>query len=157
MSIVERKRKVRHPGVRVNHTQIGRGVFARHAFEPEQEISQVSGEVIDVPDHGSDYAIDLGDGLALEPAAPFRYLNHSCQPNCELAVWDVEEQESPHQREVWLHSLLRIEPGEQLTIDYAWPAASAIPCDCRSSACRGWVVSEEDLAQVLEEAAAQAG
>lgn len=57
-----------------------------------------------------------------------RFLNHSCQPNCELFFWETDDL-TPNDR-LWLQALRPIEPGEELTIDYAWPADAAIRCAC---------------------------
>jgi len=78
---------------------------------------------------------------------PFRYLNHSCQPNCELFSWETDDS-PPHVR-LCLQSLMPIEPGKELTIDYAWPADAAIPCVCGAAGCRGWIVSQEELVLLL--------
>jgi SET domain-containing protein len=45
---------------------------------------------------------------------------------------------------IQLVALRDIRPDEQLTIDYAWPADSAIPCGCDSPNCRGWVVDADE-------------
>jgi len=83
--------KVFPSGVRVGKTPYGFGVFA-FAFIPEgTPIARVSGHVIHDPDYSSDYCIDAGDGMVLEPAPPFCYLNHACEPNCELMVYVPEE------------------------------------------------------------------
>jgi len=44
--------------------------------------------------------------------------------------------------------LIRIAPGEQLTIDYAWPAWAAVPCACGAPECRGWIVAKENCNSV---------
>lgn len=90
--------------------------------------------------------MDLGGGLSLDPSPPFRYLNHSCSPNCMLVLLQVEYDDgTPTEGEIWLEALRDIHPGEELTIDYGWPAESAMPCDCGSPNCRGWIVAEELL------------
>jgi len=35
------------------------------------------------------YCMDIGNGRVLEPHAPFRYVNHSCEPNCEFDWFDL--------------------------------------------------------------------
>jgi hypothetical protein len=83
--------KVFPSGVRIDETPYGFGVFA-FAFIPENtSIAKVSGDIIHDPNYSSDYCIDAGDGKVLEPAPPFCYLNHSCEPNCALMVFDDEE------------------------------------------------------------------
>lgn len=130
-------------GVRIGESSIGRGVFALQAFGPRETVGRMTGRTFCDPDYGSDYCVDLGDDLSLEPAAPFRYLNHSCQPNCVLVnvrAWNVRRRAV--ERQIWVHSLKPIAVGDELTIDYGWPADAAIPCTCGSRQCRGWIVAK---------------
>ena len=84
--------KVFPSGVQIGRTSYGFGVFA-FAFIPEgTPIARVSGDIIHDPNYSSDYCIDAGEGKVLEPAPPFCYLNHSCEPNCELMVYDAGEE-----------------------------------------------------------------
>ena len=132
--------------MRVAESSIGRGVFALRRFGPNETIGRMGGRTFDDPDYGSDYCVDLGEGLSLEPVAPFRYLNHSCQPNCVLVnvgAWNARRRGV--ERQIWVQSLKRIAVGEELTIDYGWPADAAIPCACGSCRCRGWIVAEDQL------------
>jgi hypothetical protein len=127
--------------VRVARTTVGQGVFAERSFRARQTIGRVAGDVIADPEYASDYCMELAEGEVLEPFAPFRFLNHSCEPNCELVVWH----RTPQVREMWLQAIRTIHPGHELTIDYAWPASDAIPCSCQSASCRGWIVDLEEL------------
>lgn len=135
--------------VELKETEVGTGVFAQRAFPEEAVIGEIEGELIDDPNAGGDYVLSLGDRWSLEPAAPFRFLNHSCEPNCEFDYWDIEDpitgESFPH---AFLISLREIQPGEQLTIDYNWPASYAIPCKCGAASCRGWIVVEDELCQL---------
>ncbi len=38
-----------------------------------------------------------------------------------------------------------VHAGEELTIDYGWPAEVAIPCLCGSRHCRGWIVDPDEV------------
>lgn len=134
----------------LGETPYGRGVFARRRFVPDEVIGEIQGTIIDDPDYGSDYCMKFGDLLTLEPASPFRYVNHSCEPNCALICfvgWD--EETATERRRLCLRSLAAIDPGEQLTIDYAWSADSALPCECGTPTCRGWIVARDQLADLI--------
>lgn len=128
-------------GVRVGPSRCGLGVYSTRAFDAHELIGPIRGVVHDDPQYESDYCMELGEHSALEPEPPFRFINHSCQPNCELFQ---REAESTDVGQLWLETLCAIEPGEQLTIDYAWPARAAIPCRCGCPECRGWIVSLAD-------------
>jgi hypothetical protein len=135
--------------VTIGETPYGRGVFARRYFEEQEVIGEILGKLIDDPDYGSDYCMNFGDSLSLEPAAPFRYVNHSCDPNCRLALntkWD--KRSGREQRALFLRAIVPIFPGEQLTIDYEWPADHAMPCACGSPNCRGWIVARDELSKL---------
>jgi len=108
-------------------------------------IGPVRGTVMEDPQYESDHCMEMGDRSALEPAPPFRYLNHSCHPNCALVELEVARPDGTRRgAEMWLEALCAIAPGEQLTIDYHWPAEHAIPCACGCPDCRGWIVAREE-------------
>ena len=132
----------RQSKVRVYKSRVGGcGVFARLTLGREEVIGQVLGTVITDPEYSSRTCIDLGQSLSLEAIRPFRYLNHSCDPNCELFQWD-EPRDPP---QLWLQAVRPIDAGEELTIDYAWHADAAILCFCGSPVCRGWIVDNCEL------------
>ncbi len=136
-------------GVSVGPSPQGLAVFSQRYFEIHELIGPIRGTVMHDPAYQSDYCMEIGDQLALEPEAPFRYVNHCCRPNCELvqitAPWNGKE---PVEGELWLEVLSEIAPGDQITIDYAWPATSAIPCRCGCAECRGWIVAAEQVDQL---------
>ena len=202
-------------GVRVGKTPYGLGVFS-FAFIPQgTPIGRVPGAIIHDADYSSDYCINAGEAKVLEPGPPFCYLNHSCEPNCQLMHYvreeDIEEGEEleigvltvtemeddeeffvdaePEEEddscffgeggavavdvedddfseeeeedeeeaeiemqfeddidaEIWVESTRDILPGEELTIDYSWPADRAAKCLCGSPKCRGWIVDPKEL------------
>ena len=108
--------------------------------------------VVESATYDSPFCMELGPGRALEPIGVFRFLNHSCDPNCELFFYVPAARGNGRQREpadrLWLKSLRRIAIGEELTIDYAWPAERAIPCLCGAANCRGWIVASEETFQI---------
>jgi hypothetical protein len=137
--------------VRVAPARHGLGVFARRVIVVDEIIGEVTGTIIHEEGYGSEYCIDLDPSRVLEPDEPFRYVNHSCDPNCEIFSWDETDGDVTSDR-VWLTALRVIQPGEELTIDYAWEADAAIPCGCGSANCRGWIVDEAELATLPVEA-----
>lgn len=134
--------------VRVGKSPLGRAVYARRQFRKGQVIGEICGKVVDDPDHSSCYGIDLGPDRQLEPISPFRFLNHSCEPNCEIIFWedDVDEQAD---LQLYVRAISTVRLGAELVIDYGWPAHAAIECGCGTNSCRGWVVSEEELPKVI--------
>jgi hypothetical protein len=140
----------RYPAVELRDTHVGLGVFTRQAFRRREIICDICGKIVVSATYDSPFCMELGPGRALEPIGPFRFLNHSCDPNCELFYH--EDAGSQDGRELadrlWLKSLRPIAIGEELTIDYAWPAERAIPCLCGAVNCRGWIVASEESFQI---------
>lgn len=65
-----------------------------------------------------------------------KFINHSCEPNCEAVNYDDEE--------IMIEAIRDIEPGEELTYDYGFDEPDEhFPCYCGSKNCRGWIVSPE--------------
>ncbi len=135
-----RRRRPTGPGsanlLRIAETPVGRGVFARRRIPAGTILGEIRGPILDQPPEDSSYVMELGTGRLLDPAPPFRYVNHGCDPNCEIFYWE----ESPDEDRLWMQTIRQIESGEQLLIDYCWPADAAIPCCCRALECRGWIV-----------------
>jgi SET domain-containing protein len=77
-----------------------------------------------------------------------RYINHSCEPNCESVI---------ERRHIWIKAIRTIEPGEELTYDYNLDLPGERPrgwrqtylCRCGTPSCRGTLLAptEEELAQ----------
>jgi hypothetical protein len=128
--------------VRVGETPMGKGIFALRSFRRSQVIGIIQGIVCTDPEYGSAYCMDIGENRSLEPIAPFRYLNHCCDPNAEL-VGIAHLRHGPT-GQLLLEAARDIPCGEEITIDYAWQAEHAIPCQCGSAKCRGWIVSAEE-------------
>jgi SET domain-containing protein len=63
-------------------------------------------------------------------------MNHSCNPNAEL---------SHDEGKMYVDVIRTILPGQQITIDYGWSHEVAIPCECGSRHCRGWIVAADEL------------
>lgn len=150
-------------GLRIGRTRVGKGLFATKKIVDGSCIGEIKGQVINDDDYVSRYAFDLNGGEQLEPDAPFRFVNHSCEPNCAFELFSFPERNganapgqskkcnySKEQRKLLLFAICDIAAGQELTIDYNWPAIFAIPCNCRSATCRGWIVTPKDLPQLID-------
>ncbi|MEI6240180.1 MAG: SET domain-containing protein-lysine N-methyltransferase [Planctomycetia bacterium] len=138
-AVLESNRERLRRLLRVGTTHVGQGVFAARRLPAGLVIGEIKGEVLDEHPADASYCMELPSGKVLEPAAPLRFVNHSCDPNCELFYW-FDEDEGPQEDRLWLQTNRFIEPGEELSIDYCWPADAAIPCRCGAANCRRWIV-----------------
>jgi uncharacterized protein len=124
---------------RTGKTPYGDGLFATERIEAGTCLGKVAGKVLrfdQTTEDQASYLMDLGSDKVLYPYRPFRNMNHSCNPNAELAYWGEE---------MYVEVTRTIHPGQQITIDYAWSHEDAIPCKCGSKRCRGWIVAAEEL------------
>jgi hypothetical protein len=83
------------------------------------------------------YDIDGGKGRN-----PARYINHSCDPNCEAYII---------RGRIWIYSLRDIKAGEELTYNYGFDADTwdDHPCRCGSKRCIGYIVEEKQWPKLL--------
>ena len=71
-----------------------------------------------------------------------RFINHSCDPNCDAIVEDGR---------IWIETIREVMPDEELAYDYAFvlperhtPAAKRrYPCTCGSENCRGTILARK--------------
>ncbi len=144
-------------GLRIGKTTVGKGVFATRRIVDGTCVGEIEGQVILDDNYESRYSFDLEGGGQLEPAPPFRFVNHSCEPNCAFELIEISpasESLSPHPqsqsstscpRKLLLFAICDIESGDELSIDYNWPASFAIRCQCKAPSCRGWIVDPKHL------------
>jgi hypothetical protein len=120
----------------------GSGLKTLEQIKPHEFIIEYRGKVITKKKNSSpiqgEYIMALDgnmfiDGKNVDSEA--RYLNHSCEPNCMIEVWDV----AGVQR-AGLFALMNIRKGQELTIDYRWSSSSSTTkCLCKSKYCRGTI------------------
>ncbi|MEO1618419.1 MAG: SET domain-containing protein-lysine N-methyltransferase [Planctomycetota bacterium] len=129
--------------------KLGRGVIANRQFLPGELVIEITGQIIAAKDYdGSSYAMHLEDDWYLEPTIPGAFINHSCNPNCDMVqLTDTSN---------GLIATCNIEAGTELCFDYQWEAQWWIPkCQCGARNCRGWVVAEGDVKKMKRIAARQ--
>jgi hypothetical protein len=65
-----------------------------------------------------------------------RFINHCCEPNCTTVRWVVNGQDR-----IGIFALRKIEPGEEITIDYGWSPSQVgdLKCYCGAPSCTGYI------------------
>jgi uncharacterized protein len=134
----------------------GRGVFATRAIRAGTRLIEYRGEIIDEdeadrrypwqdgePHHTFLFSLDDGNVIDAAPSRSIaKYINHSCDPNCEAV------EEDGH---VFIDAIRDIRRGEELAYDYNFvldePHNAAnrklYPCFCGSSRCRGTILARK--------------
>jgi SET domain-containing protein len=140
------------PPIEVRRSRIqGRGVFAARAIAEGERIVEYTGLLItnEEADALTDdesmrrhhtFLFGVDDQWTIDGARggnEARYINHSCEPNCESVV---------SRRRVFIHALRDIVAGEELLYDYWYTTDEdytledlrrIYPCRCRAASCRG--------------------
>ena len=79
---------------------------------------------------------DIDGGILRNHA---RFINHSCDPNCEVDI--IKNQ-------IWISSIKNIKKGEELFYDYGYPFDKDDyqdhPCKCKSKKCIGYIIAQDD-------------
>lgn len=136
--------------VRVGRSHVGRGVYATTSFRRYELIGEVTGRLVSWEKADPRYCVDYDAWGYLAPNPPYRFLNHSCEPNCTLVQWEDETRLDGSPR-LWVEARRAIRPGDELTIDYAWPAEDEpLLCRCGARNCRGFIVDKKQLKTQLE-------
>ncbi len=134
----------------------GRGAFATRRIPAGVRLVEYTGERLTpagadarYPDtdgvrhHTYLFAID--DDVVIDAAVggnAARWINHSCDPNCDAVIEDGR---------IWIETIRTIRPGEELAYDYAYmlaerhtPAAKRrFPCHCGAARCRGTILAKK--------------
>ncbi len=143
-----KKRKTRKRNVRIavrTSNVHGRGVYALQLIPKSTRIIEYTGQRVSweaAPNDENDphtFNFGLDNGEVINPQIGgnnARWINHSCDPNCEA----VEEDDR-----IFIDAVRVIVAGEELFYDYALEIDEPITeeskkkfaCHCRSSKCRG--------------------
>jgi SET domain-containing protein len=135
----------------------GRGVYARVPIAEGTRIVEYRGERITTAEADARYPDDLSaahhtflfavdDDVMIDAAFRgnrARWINHSCDPNCEAVIDDDGR--------IWIEAIRDISPGEELAYDYNFilpvrhtPAMKKrFPCTCGALACRGTILGKK--------------
>ena len=145
--------------VRSSHTH-GRGAFASRQIRKNTRIIEYRGvrttweEACERPpsdplDPNHTFLFEISDGTLIDARVrgnTARWINHSCEPNCEA----MEHEDG----RVFIYAKRTIRPDEELTYDYGLTVEGRITkrkrkdfaCHCGSQDCRGTMLKEPEAA-----------
>jgi uncharacterized protein len=139
------------PLVKVRRSKVhGRGVFAAQAIPKGTRIIEYTGERVShkeadrryddkAPDDNHTFLFIVDKHIVIDAGVggnAARFINHSCDPNCESVI---------EGKRVFIEALRRIAPGEELAYDYQIQREKDDPpdvdqvfaCRCGAKQCRG--------------------
>lgn len=99
------------------------------------------------PKLGSVYIFELNKRYDIDGDVPYntaKYINHSCEPNCEAEIED---------NHIWIKALRKIPKGEELGYNYGYSVDDYEnhPCRCGSKRCVGYIVEEDEWPKLKKE------
>ncbi len=134
----------------------GRGAFAVRGIGAGTRLIEYSGQRLTPAEADARYPDEPGkrhhtylfaidDDVVIDAAVDgneARFINHSCDPNCDAVVDDGR---------IWIETIRDVAPGEELAYDYAYileerhsPAAKRrYPCSCGAANCRGTILGRK--------------
>ncbi|MFB6246168.1 MAG: SET domain-containing protein [Candidatus Pacearchaeota archaeon] len=92
------------------------------------------------PEVGSVYIFELNKKYDIDGNVPgniAKYINHSCDPNCETEIVD--------NKKIVVTALRNIQPGEEITYNYGYDIDNFEdhPCYCGTERCMGYIADEK--------------
>ncbi len=142
--------------IRVGKSHIqGQGVFAKRLIPKGTRIIEYAGQRVPKLDLMKDFAtglssliyvLNLNDELAIDGERngnDARFINHCCEPNCEVYIFD----EIPY-----IYAMEDIPRWAELTFDYKLQSLqnkkltkkeklALFPCNCGAKKCRGTLIT----------------
>jgi uncharacterized protein len=123
----------------------GIGGFARNDVAAGTRVIEYVGEKITKQEslarceRSNEYIFAIDDAHDLDGNVdwnPARFLNHSCDPNCEARFIEGR---------IWLVAIRDIRAGEEFTFNYSYDLADyrEHPRRCGAASCVGYIVAEE--------------
>jgi len=125
-----------------------RGLYASQDIKNDTKIIEYKGKVVTKKKVEEDSKFDNDKAIYLfnlnkryDLDGDFKYntarlINHSCNPNCEVAGVGLR---------VWVYAIRDIKKGEELSYDYGFgydEYYKDFPCKCGSKNCVGYIVRE---------------
>jgi hypothetical protein len=108
----------------------------RRALEWEEKARKTGAGLVYIFELDDDWDLDGRRGTN-----PARYMNHSCDGNCEAINYDGE---------IWIVARKAIKDGEELVYDYGYDMEHFLdhPCGCGADSCIGYIVREDQRKKV---------
>lgn len=153
-----RRKPTTSPYIVVRKSRIhNKGVFARKDIPAGTRIIEYTGEKITKAkayeiyeqsfqshkknkNNGAVYLFELNKRYDINGNVPYntaRYINHSCDPNCETDII---------RGKIWIIAVRDIRKGEEITYNYGYSYEDHEdhPCLCGSDRCIGYILKEDE-------------
>ncbi len=91
------------------------------------------------PESGAVYIFEYNKHYDIDGNVPYntaKYINHTCEPNCEAEIED---------KKIWIKAIREIKKGEELSYNYGYDLDDYEnhPCKCGKPRCIGYIADED--------------
>jgi SET domain-containing protein len=123
---------------------IGNKITKEEGSKKEQQSMELLKTNADAP---RTYIFELNEHYDLDGDIPnndAKFINHSCDPNCEVDIINDE---------IWIFAIKDIHKGEELSFNYGFEFDENFrehPCFCGTKNCVGYIISEDDMPKLKE-------
>lgn len=113
------------------------GVFAAKDIPAGERVVQYTGQkmtyAVAEKKPNQDYLFELNSRYQIDGRNIARYVNHSCDPNCDSDVTGGK---------IWIIAWRDIEKGEEITYNYGYTIKEGLkyPCLCGQKNCIGYIL-----------------
>lgn len=135
----------KYPKLEVRTSKIHRkGVFAALPIPKGERLIEYTGRRLtsaQTDRSRSDYIFMLTKKIYIDGKNTARYINHSCEPNCEAEI---------DRGHIWIKSFRDIKKGEELVYNYSYDLEESkdFPCACGTKRCAGFILEEASWAKL---------
>lgn len=131
----------------IEEDRLGKMVCTETSLQAGDVVCRFTGKPIDYKTtlelgNKESFALQVAPDVYIYLDEPFRYFNHSCEPNCGL------------NKDLDLIALREISAHEELTYDYSTTMLEhhwTMKCECRKESCRGVVGDFDKLPIATQE------
>ncbi len=130
----------------ISKTAYGHSLVASEDLTEGSVIGRFNGHLSsypDIPNEEIRYAILIGQGVWMIPTTDMRFLNHSCQPSCQLLsssleVVTIRDVQAKEELTISYNSIT-LEQFLQMPDDYFWDDRRTFNCQCGAINCLGLI------------------
>lgn len=133
----------------LNHSCEPNCAFVHYVPEDELDGTEIVGALSDYEEYDEECIFGEGAADEKDESATEEQTDDDVEiDEMYYELYDKKDGDIEREIAIYVESTRDILPGEELTVDYSWPASRAIRCLCGAAKCRGWIVDPAELSEI---------